>query len=106
MKSELAQWGPISCGIQATPKFDTTYNGGIYSEHLDSIEINHEISVIGYGVTEEGQEYWIGRNSWGTYWGEYGFFRMQMYTDNLGIEQDCTAGVPSYQPNLDVELIQ
>jgi cathepsin X len=86
MKSELAQFGPISCGIQATPTFDTTYYGGIYSEHLDTVSINHEISVIGYGVTEEGQEYWIGRNSWGTYWGEYGFFRMQMYTDNLGIE--------------------
>lgn len=106
MKSELAQFGPISCGIQATETFDTTYFGGIYSEHLDNIEINHEISVIGYGVTEEGQEYWIGRNSWGTYWGEYGFFRMQMYTDNLGIEMDCTAGIPSYNPNLDVEFTQ
>lgn len=50
--------------------------GGIYSEHIDNVEINHEISVVGYGVTEDGQEYWIGRNSWGTYWGEYGFFRM------------------------------
>lgn len=53
MKSELAQHGPISCGIQATAAFDV-YTGGIYSEHLDSIEINHEISVIGYGVTEKG----------------------------------------------------
>ena len=66
----------------------------------DPIEINHEISVVGYGVTEEGTEYWIGRNSWGTYWGDYGFFYMQMYTDNLGIEQDCTAGIPSFRPNL------
>lgn len=75
MKSDLAVHGPISCGIQATPNFDV-YMGGIYSEHLENVELNHEISVVGYGVTEEGQEYWIGRNSWGTYWGEYGFFRM------------------------------
>lgn len=99
MKADLAVHGPISCGIQATPNFDV-YMGGIYSEHLDNVELNHEISVVGYGVTEDGQEYWIGRNSWGTYWGEYGFFRMQMYTDNLGIETDCTAGIPSYSKNL------
>lgn len=99
MKSELAQYGPIECGIQATPEFDA-YIGGIYSQHLNSIELNHGISVIGYGKTYTGQEYWIGRNSWGTYWGEFGFFRMQMYTDNLGIETDCTAGIPTYSPNL------
>jgi len=26
-----------------------------------------------------------------------------MYTDNLGIEEDCTAGIPSYQKNLSAE---
>lgn len=36
----------------------------------------------------------IGRNSWGTYWGENGWFRIQMHHDNLGIEQDCDWGVP------------
>ena len=99
MKSDLARFGPISCGIQATNEFEA-YTGGIYSQHLNFILINHEIAVVGYGKTYTGQEYWIGRNSWGTYWGEAGFFRMQMYSDNLGIEKDCTAGIPSYSPNL------
>jgi hypothetical protein len=36
----------------------------------------------------------IGRNSWGTYWGENGWFRIQMHHNNLGIEQDCDWGVP------------
>jgi cathepsin X len=53
MKSDLAVHGPISCGIQATPNFDV-YMGGIYSEHLENVELNHEISVVGYGVTKEG----------------------------------------------------
>lgn len=99
MKSDLWQHGPISCGIQATTEFGE-YRGGIYSQVIANIEINHEIAVVGYGVTAEGQEYWIGRNSWGTYWGEYGFFKMNMYTDNLGIELDCTAGIPSYNPHI------
>lgn len=95
MKSELAQLGPIECGIQATTEFGD-YKGGIYTQKIDNVQLNHAISVVGYGVSDEGLEYWIGRNSWGTYWGEYGFFRMQMYSDNLGIETDCTAAIPSY----------
>jgi cathepsin X len=39
-------------------------------------------------------EYWIGRNSWGTYWGEYGFFRLKMHHDNLGIETACVWAAP------------
>ena len=36
----------------------------------------------------------IGRNSWGTYWGEAGFFRIKMHGENLGIESDCTWALP------------
>ena len=95
MKAELAAHGPISCGIHATDNFENNYDGGIYSEKTIGL-INHEISVVGYGVSEDGVEYWIGRNSWGTYWGDYGFFYMQMHKDNLRIEQDCIAGIPTY----------
>jgi len=95
MKAELYMNGPMGCGIHATSNFEQNYHGGIYSEHVRFPLINHEISVVGYGVDENGTEYWIGRNSWGTYWGEYGFFKMQMYKDNLGIETNCIAATPS-----------
>jgi len=49
MKAELAKNGPIACGIEVTPKFEN-YTTGIYSEFKDWISINHEISVVGYGV--------------------------------------------------------
>ena len=98
MKAELFAHGPISCGIHVTNNFDNNYTGGIYSENIGPLQylLNHEISVVGYGVSDEGQEYWIGRNSWGTYWGDYGFFYMDMYHNNLGITSDCVAGIPSY----------
>ena len=83
-----------------------SYTGGIYSEHVAFPLINHEISVVGYGIDEDTQEeYWIGRNSWGSYWGEKGFFRMAMYKDNLGITTDCVAGTPTFEKPTS-ELIQ
>ena len=105
MKAELYKNGPISCGIQATNNFEQHYYGGIYKEYIKNPELNHEISIVGWGTDEHtGEEYWIGRNSWGTYWGESGFFRMATGKNGLGIENDCTAGIPTYdKPKSEVE---
>ena len=93
MKAEIYARGPISCGIQGTSGFEA-YNGGIYSEAISTpYNLSHEVSIVGWGSDNE-NEYWIGRNSWGSFWGELGFFRIQMYSNNLGIETACNWGVP------------
>jgi len=95
IKAELAARGPVACGIHVTPKLEA-YAGGIFSEFRLLNIPNHELAIVGYGVDgASGEEYWIGRNSWGTYWGEAGFFRIKMHSDNLGIETDCTWAVPA-----------
>ena len=95
MKAEIFARGPIECGIDATDAFEL-YTGGVYSEKTGAFaRINHAISVAGWGVAADGQEYWVGRNSWGTYWGEQGWFKMKMGGDNLKIEENCVWAVPS-----------
>jgi len=70
MKAELYSNGPISCGIDVTDGFEA-YTDGIYSEVKKFTLMNHELAVVGWGLDEAtNTEYWIGRNSWGTYWGE------------------------------------
>eukprot|EP01084_Bolivina_argentea_P272260 463515_1 len=93
MKAEIYARGPIACGVDATSKFEA-YTGGVFQQS-GANNINHVISVIGWGVTATGEDYWVGRNSWGVYWGEEGFFRIKMGSNNLAIETDCTWGVPT-----------
>ena len=86
MKSHLAE-GPIVCGMHSSKAFQE-YKGGIFSEITISPKIDHYVEIVGYG-SEGGKNYWIGRNSWGTAWGESSFFRIQMGSNNLGIESKC-----------------
>jgi len=52
------------------------YTSGIItkSDHCPT-RIDHAIVAVGYGV-EDGVQYYIVRNSWGTSWGEDGFVRI------------------------------
>ena len=93
MKAELFARGPISCGIMVTQEF-LDYQGGLFIEHDHDYLGGHAIEVTGWGKTEDGQEYWIVRNSWGTYWGENGWFRIVVGKNDLGITGSCNWGVP------------
>lgn len=93
MKAAIYANGPIACGIDATNQFEN-YTGGIFSQTVLVPVVNHVVSVVGWGVAGDGTQYWIGRNSWGTYWGELGFFRIQMGQHNLGIETACVWAIP------------
>jgi len=82
MQKEIFANGPISCGIDAAPILD--YTGGIVTDRGQGID--HVISVTGWGE-ENGQGYWQVRNSWGQYWGEFGYVRVAYGA--LMVEEQC-----------------
>jgi len=87
--AEISARGPVSCGINAEPLED--YTGGILKRYSGGV--NHVIQLGGYG-TLDGTDYWIGRNSWGTYWGEHGWFRI---IRGGSYQPDCNWAVPTWE---------
>lgn len=74
--SEIYFRGPVSVNLNANCIEE--YTGGINMYDTCNTHItNHAIQLNGWG-TENGVDYWIGRNSWGTYWGKI-FFVLCFY---------------------------
>lgn len=69
----IATKGPVSISVAATAwQF---YDSGIYNGNCGAT-INHAVVLVGYGE-ENGNKFWIIRNSWGTGWGEHGHIRVK-----------------------------
>merc|ERR1719232_1059299 len=65
MMTEIKARGPIACGVDAN--YLVNYTDGIISD-TPGEEIDHIISITGWGTSDEGKKYWWVRNSWGEYW--------------------------------------
>merc|ERR1712217_40475 len=85
MMKEIYSRGPIACNVDAEPLLN--YTGGIVTTKSDGTD--HTISVVGWGTDTKLGFYWIARNSWGEYWGEQGYFKVQ--GGALDIEGDSCA---------------
>ena len=72
------------------------YKSGIYNTDNCSIQANHAVNAIGFGLSEtEGQSYFLVRNSWGGDWGDQGYFKIAM-TENHGVCGFSTDNATTY----------
>merc|ERR1711976_18109 len=116
MMSELVANGPLNVGIYVAGDF-LSYAGGVYyetdvsvsSEWNPLVPTNHAVVVVGYGrcpeslvendpsgcnIGQEGWPYWKVKNSWGSSWGEGGYFRVLLGVDEIAVESKPFAAMP------------
>jgi len=82
MKTALAQQ-PLAVSIEADSSVFQTYSSGILNSTTCGTNLDHAVLAVGYG-SENGQEFWLVKNSWGWWWGEKGYVRIAI-VDGEGI---------------------
>ena len=69
---------PVCIGIDADPPSFQFYSSGVYKDaKCSSTELNHGVTLVGYGVTTEGVQYWVVRNRYEKKKFEFFFYKNQ-----------------------------
>ncbi len=86
IKNAVYNSGPVAVWMEVYEDF-YNYKAGIYKHTKGSSVGGHFVNIIGWG-----SNYWICENSWGSNWGESGYFRI--YQKQCGIESEAYLPVP------------
>lgn len=87
MAAALVQYGPLAASLDA--KALPRYKSGVLDPlffQCNGANLNHALMIIGFGV-DGSKPYWHIQNSWGSDWGEDGFFRLRKGKRACGIDQ-------------------
>ena len=107
IRYNIYRWGPVSTSFAVFPSFHTfDAKNEIYEWRGDGPQVGgHAVEIVGWGE-ENDVKYWIIKNSWGTGWGDGGYFRMIRGSNNCKLEENVITGVPDffYPLNHSIEL--
>ncbi|CAG9855678.1 unnamed protein product [Phyllotreta striolata] len=74
LKKLLIKFGPLGISLYVSGVW-RLYKRGVWYQKECSDNINHAVILVGYG-TENGEDYWLIKNSWGKSWGEDGYIKI------------------------------
>jgi len=92
IQTEIMTNGPVEACFDVYEDF-LSYKSGVYQYTTGNYLGGHCVKMLGWG-TENGKNYWLCNNSWTTYWGDQGIFKILRGADECGIEDDVVAGTP------------
>lgn len=87
LQAEVVKWGPITVAFNIYPDFMDAYDGrSVYIPKPGQHSVGgHAVRLVGWG--DDGPvPYWICANSWGTSWGENGYFKIVRGNTMLALE--------------------
>ena len=77
---------PVAIAIEADTLYFQSYSSGILTSASCGTSLDHGVLIVGYG-SENGIDYWLVKNSWGTTWGDNGYIKIarSSSTNDAGI---------------------
>ena len=75
---------PTSVAIEADKIAFQGYTSGVLNSSACGTSLDHGVLAVGYG-TEDGQAYYLVKNSWGSSWGDQGYVKIANNGDGAGI---------------------